>query len=140
MLFNSFDFLVFFALVFGLQLVLPHRPRNLFLLSASYFFYGSWDWRFLSLILLSTALDYSVGIALHREDGCYVTPYEDSPRLKRALTASPSVEIKGYSGGGGYRGRECGPRDAHGFRGIESRVVADIAAWIKRQVTQPPLP
>lgn len=72
-------------------------------------------------------------IASHREDACYATPFEDSPRLKRALTASPSVEIKGYSGGGGYRGRECGPLHAHGFRGIEGRVVAGIAAWIKRQ-------
>ncbi len=40
-------------------------------------------------------------IAGHKDDGCYVTPFEDSPRLKRALTAAPSVEIKGHSGGGG---------------------------------------
>ena len=58
MLFNSFDFLVFFVVVFGIQLVLPHRPRNWFLLAASYFFYGCWDYRFLSLMLISTVVDY----------------------------------------------------------------------------------
>lgn len=42
MLFNSFDFLIFFVVVFAVQLVLPRRPRNIFLLAASYFFYGGW--------------------------------------------------------------------------------------------------
>ncbi len=79
-------------------------------------------------------------IAGHEEDGCYVTPFEDSARLKRALSAAPSVEIKGYSGGGPYRGRECGSRHAHGFPGIEAQVVADIAAWIKSQAASVPKP
>ncbi len=79
-------------------------------------------------------------IASHKDDACYVTPFEDSPKLKRALTGSPSVEIKGFRGGGGYRGRECGALHAHGFRGIEARVVGDIAAWIKRQAASAPKP
>ena len=79
-------------------------------------------------------------IASHKEDACYATPFEDSPRLKRALTGSPSVEIKGFRGGGGYRGWECGPHHAHGFRGIEAQVVDDIAAWIKRQAASAPKP
>lgn len=79
-------------------------------------------------------------IASHKEDACYATPFEDSPRLKRALSAAPSVEIKGYSGGGPYRGRECGSRHAHGFPGIEAQVVGDIAAWIKRQAASAPKP
>ncbi len=79
-------------------------------------------------------------IASHKDDGCYVTPFEDSARLKRALAAAPSVEIKGYSGGGPYRGRECGARHAHGFPGIEAQVVGDIAAWIKRQAAAAPKP
>ncbi len=65
MLFNSLDFLLFFGVVFFTQLWLPHRPRNIFLLAASYFFYGCWDWRFLGLMLLSTVIDFacSKGIA-----------------------------------------------------------------------------
>ncbi len=37
---------------------LPWRRQNLFLLAASYFFYGSWDWRFAGLLLLTTTLDF----------------------------------------------------------------------------------
>ena len=59
MLFNSFDFLLFFVVVFVVQLALPHRLRNIFLLAASYLFYGCWDWRFLGLMLLSTVIDFA---------------------------------------------------------------------------------
>jgi alginate O-acetyltransferase complex protein AlgI len=45
-----------------------HRARKLWLLAASYFFYGAWDWRFLSLIVGSTALDYVVGLRLEGND------------------------------------------------------------------------
>lgn len=60
MLFNSLDFAVFFAVVYTLYLLLPHRGQNILLLIASYFFYGCWDYRFLSLIALSTTVDFIV--------------------------------------------------------------------------------
>jgi D-alanyl-lipoteichoic acid acyltransferase DltB (MBOAT superfamily) len=66
MLFNSIEFLVFFAAVYGLYLVLEHRAQNLILLGASYLFYGWWDWRFLTLIWLSTAADFLVALAMER--------------------------------------------------------------------------
>lgn len=66
MLFNSFDFILFFTCVLALQWLLPHRPRNLFLLMASYFFYACWDWRFLVLIAISTTVDYFCGAAIER--------------------------------------------------------------------------
>ncbi len=65
MLFNSFQFAVFFVIVYGLYLVLNHRWQNRMLLVASYVFYGAWDWRFLSLILLSTVLDYYCGLKIY---------------------------------------------------------------------------
>ena len=40
------------------------KAQNIFLLVSSYIFYGWWDWRFLSLILLSTTVDYFVGISI----------------------------------------------------------------------------
>lgn len=58
MLFTSFTFWAFFAVVFLLYRVLSHKWQNRMLLVASYVFYASWDWRFLSLILLSTCVDY----------------------------------------------------------------------------------
>ena len=60
MLFTELNFWVFFAAVCTLYLTLPHRGQNRMLLVASYIFYGAWDWRFLSLILLSTVIDYFV--------------------------------------------------------------------------------
>ena len=68
MVFTSLHFVVFFAVVYALYRVLPHRLQNWMLLSASYYFYASWDWRFLSLLLGSTIVDFLVGRYLGRED------------------------------------------------------------------------
>ena len=68
MAFNSIEFGVFLLAVYSLYRLLGHTAQNRMLLVASYFFYGSWDWRFLSLIALSTVIDYSVGLALGRSD------------------------------------------------------------------------
>ena len=64
MWFNTPDFAVFFCVVFTLYWVLSHRWQNLMLLAASYFFYGYWDWRFLSLIFFSTVVDYVAGLQM----------------------------------------------------------------------------
>lgn len=61
MLFNSWTFWIFLAIVLPVYWRLPHRPQNLFLLVASYLFYGWWDWRFLILIALSTVMDFALG-------------------------------------------------------------------------------
>ena len=69
MLFQSFDFLVFFPLVFALFWAINKwnvLTRNIFLLAASYFFYGYWDYRFLALILSSSLVDFTIGILLHK--------------------------------------------------------------------------
>jgi alginate O-acetyltransferase complex protein AlgI len=66
MVFNSLEFVVFFAAVYALYRVLPHRPQNRLLLVASYYFYAAWDWRFLSLLIGSTVVDYSVALYLGR--------------------------------------------------------------------------
>ncbi|PIQ86766.1 MAG: membrane-bound O-acyltransferase family protein [Candidatus Omnitrophica bacterium CG11_big_fil_rev_8_21_14_0_20_45_26] len=64
MLFNSAEFILFFIIVYTVYLFCSHRWQNRLLLAASYIFYGSWDWRFLSLIFISTALDYICGIKI----------------------------------------------------------------------------
>jgi len=64
MLFNSTPFLVFLAVVFCAYYFLGRRGQNLWLLLASYFFYGWWDWRFCSLLILSTLLDYTCGLQI----------------------------------------------------------------------------
>ena len=67
MVFNSLTFFIFFGIVVGLYYVLSHRWQNRMLLLASYVFYGFWDWRFLSLILISTVTDYLCGIQIYNQ-------------------------------------------------------------------------
>jgi D-alanyl-lipoteichoic acid acyltransferase DltB (MBOAT superfamily) len=58
MLFDTPVFFVFLALVVAVYWRLPHKGQNIFLLAASYFFYGWWDWRFLFLMAGSTITDF----------------------------------------------------------------------------------
>ncbi|MEZ4749753.1 MAG: MBOAT family O-acyltransferase [Bdellovibrionota bacterium] len=67
MLFNSYLFFVFFLAVVFLYSKLSHKNQNVLLLAASNVFYGTWDWRFLSLIWASTIVDFVVGRQLEKE-------------------------------------------------------------------------
>jgi D-alanyl-lipoteichoic acid acyltransferase DltB (MBOAT superfamily) len=67
MLFNTVDFAIFFPTVLLLYWTVFKKSlslQNFFLVVVSYIFYAFWDWRFLSLIFLSTIVDYSVGLWL----------------------------------------------------------------------------
>lgn len=67
MLFNSFDFGFFLVIVYLLYWsigVENRKAQNVLLLLASYIFYGLWDWRFLSLIFLSSIIDYYAGLGI----------------------------------------------------------------------------
>lgn len=67
MLFNSLSYLLFLPLVFTIYWMVNKRGlqlQNSLLLLASYFFYACWDWRFLFLLVFSTALDYFTGIKM----------------------------------------------------------------------------
>ena len=67
MLFNSFQFLVFFPIVGALYFATPDRFRWLLLLGASYYFYMCWRPEYVLLIVASTLIDYFVAI---RMAGC----------------------------------------------------------------------
>ena len=71
MLFNSFEFMLFLPIVFLLYWFVfkPRRLQNLFLVVASYIFYGWWDWRFLLLIALTSACSYASGLLLEHYEG-----------------------------------------------------------------------
>jgi alginate O-acetyltransferase complex protein AlgI len=90
MLFNTLQFALFFACVYAPYLVLPWRAQNVLLLVASYFFYGCWDWRFLGLIALSTAIDYVCALRV-AEAG--------TPRARRAwlgVSVATNLGILGF--------------------------------------------
>ncbi|BDA77336.1 membrane-bound O-acyltransferase family protein [Leptospira kobayashii] len=75
MLFNTFVFVLFFIAVYAVFLVFGYfakdrpwalRAQNLWLLAASYFFYGWWEWFFLTLIFTSTFIDYFAALGIQR--------------------------------------------------------------------------
>jgi alginate O-acetyltransferase complex protein AlgI len=71
MLFNSIDFAIFLPIVFILYWFVTDKSlklQNLLIVAASYLFYGWWDWKFLLLILFSTAVDYLVGVGLLNQE------------------------------------------------------------------------
>lgn len=70
MLFNSIDFAIFLPVVFILYWFVTQRNlrlQNGLIVVASYVFYGWWDWRFLSLLLFSSLVDYTAGLAMQKE-------------------------------------------------------------------------
>jgi len=71
MTFNSLGFAIFLPIVFVLYWFVFNRKlkvQNAFLIVASYFFYGWWDWRFLSLIVFSSLVDFTIGVQLDKTE------------------------------------------------------------------------
>lgn len=69
MFFNSIDFFTFLLIVFFTYWFVVYKKlklQNILLLIASYVFYGWWDYRFLSLIAISTIVDYFVGLQIYK--------------------------------------------------------------------------
>lgn len=64
MLFNSFQFLIFFPVVVLVYFLAPRKIRYLWLLAASYYFYMCWNAKYALLLLFSTAVTWLSGLAL----------------------------------------------------------------------------
>jgi alginate O-acetyltransferase complex protein AlgI len=80
MLFNSYAFALFFACLFPTYWLLRQWPRlqNVVLLGAGYYFYACWNARFLTLLVLSTVMDFACGLWVERVE---------SPSRRRAVVA-----------------------------------------------------
>lgn len=85
MVFNSLTFLIFIVLFFPLYFGTKGRMRLWVCLIASYIFYGWWDWRFLSLIVFSTAMDWWFGLWLS---------YGNAPEETRARCENGSPVLR----------------------------------------------
>ncbi len=84
MLFNTVQFFLFLAVAIALFYTVPRAARKYVLLAASYFFYGSWNPKFIALLLTLTAIDYTAGIWIERSSGA---------RRKLALILSLSANL-----------------------------------------------
>ena len=87
MLFNSHAFALFFAVLLPAYWLLSRWPRaqNVLLLGAAYYFYSRWDPRFLSLLILSTVMDYACGL--------WVARVEDPGRRKAVVALSMALNL-----------------------------------------------
>ena len=86
MLFNSVIFLIFLPIVLSIFYLLKQSGhKKIFLIIASYVFYGYWDWRFLSLLLISTVVDFLIAQQIDKS--------EDQKLRKRFLALSIGVNL-----------------------------------------------
>ena len=70
MIFNSLEFFVFLPIIFILYWFVFNKTlkwQNFLLLIGSYVFYGWWDWRFLSLIIFSSFIDFHAGLKIAKQ-------------------------------------------------------------------------
>lgn len=74
MVFNSVDYALFLSVVFiAYWFVIPQsrKAQNILLFLASYYFYASWDYRFLFLLIFSITFNYIVGIKIYETQDAY---------------------------------------------------------------------
>ncbi len=91
MSFTTVTFLVFLAIVWSLYwLIRVRTAQNALIVIASYFFYAWWDWRFCSLMLISSAVDYLVGLGLGQ------TTRPAARRLLVALSLLANLGLLGF--------------------------------------------
>ena len=69
MMFDTFQYWLFFAITLIVLALLRPRPAKVMLVVASFVFYGFWDWRFCALLALSIVANYLFGIAIDRREG-----------------------------------------------------------------------
>ena len=85
MLFNSVEFILFLPIVFLLYWFVfrPRKVQNFFLVTASYLFYGWWDWRFLFLIVITSFCSFASGLLLGQ--------YWENKRIRKIVSTSNIV-------------------------------------------------
>lgn len=72
MQFNSIEYLLFLPIVFIIYWFVAYKSlkiQNLFIVIASYIFYGWWNWRFLVLIAFTTFCSYMSGVLMTHQKG-----------------------------------------------------------------------
>jgi alginate O-acetyltransferase complex protein AlgI len=84
MLFYEINFILSFVVFFAIYISARDKYRNSLIVLVSYLFYSMWDWRFLSLLILSTVVDYFVSNLMR--EGC-------KSRNKKLLIVSIFVNI-----------------------------------------------
>src|SRR5689334_10534199 len=67
----------------------------------------------------------------HKDDSCASSPYSGAEAIMKALKRAPAKELMAFEGGSPAISSPCEAKAAHGYLGIEPKVVSAIAAWIR---------
>lgn len=70
MLFNSYNFLIFFPIVTLIYYLIPQKIKYIWLLLASYYFYMCWNAKYVLILLFSTTITYVSGLLITRANKC----------------------------------------------------------------------
>src|ERR1700730_1438328 len=92
MLFPTVTFAIFFMIVLPVSWLLMPKPARwkLFMVAASYYFYGYWNWRFVFLLAASTVANHFFAVAISHHIG--------PARRRRLLTLAviANLGVLGY--------------------------------------------
>ena len=91
MLFNSLHFAIFLPIVFGIYWLMPNKYRWIVLLLSSYYFYMSWNAKYVVLILGTTTISYFAGLIIEKNTNNKVR------KLILALTLITSFILRSIS-------------------------------------------
>ena len=86
MLFNSYNFLIFFPIVTLIYFLIPHKFRYLWLLASSYYFYMCWNAKYALILLASTVITYASGRLIDRANN-KITDEKKRTRQKKIYVA-----------------------------------------------------
>lgn len=93
MLFNSYQFLIFFPIVVLIYWAIPLRFRYIWLLAASYYFYMCWNAKYALLLLFSTAVTYASGIIINKIKSLEIEEGKRTRYMKLCVAFSFVVNI-----------------------------------------------
>lgn len=93
MLFNSFQFLIFFPIVLIVYYIMPKKVKYLWLLVASYYFYMCWNARYALLLLGSTAITYISGLLIDRVRKNYAGTAQETALKKWVVAGSFIINL-----------------------------------------------
>lgn len=83
MLFNSYNFLIFFPIVTLIYYLIPQKIRYIWLLIASYYFYMCWNVKYVSILLFSTIVTYISGLLISKANN--IKDDKKRKRLKKVF-------------------------------------------------------
>ena len=88
MLFNSYNFLIFFPIVTLIYYLIPQKIRYIWLLIASYYFYMCWNAKYALILLFSTSITYASGLFItrankYKEENKRIRIKKNNSKLKR---------------------------------------------------------